>query len=106
MKIKEEIITRASSEISIVDVIENEIPGELKKRGTHYVCCCPFHNERTPSFHVFPGTNTYKCFGGCGKYGDPITFIMEYRTMDFPSVPTITFSIPATNPTLSSMSIN
>lgn len=88
MKIKEEIITRASSEISIVDVIENEIPGELKKRGTHYVCCCPFHNERTPSFHVFPGTNTYKCFGGCGKYGDPITFIMEYRTMDFPSAVT------------------
>ena len=83
MKIKEEFITKASSEISIVDVISNEIPDVLKKRGSHYVCCCPFHNERTASFCVYPGTNTYKCFGGCGKYGDPITFIMEYRTMDF-----------------------
>ena len=50
----------------------------LKRRGADYVACCPFHNEKTPSFHVNPARGIYKCFG-CGKGGSPVRFVMEYE---------------------------
>ena len=50
----------------------------LKRRGANYVACCPFHNEKTPSFYVSPSKGIYKCFG-CGKAGSAVGFIMEHE---------------------------
>jgi DNA primase len=55
----------------------------LKRRGSNYSGLCPFHNEKTPSFSVNPVRNIFKCFG-CGKGGDPITFVMEHESMGYP----------------------
>jgi DNA primase len=55
----------------------------LKKRGINYIACCPFHNEKTPSFNVNPVRNIYKCFG-CGKGGDSVSFVMEHEKMSYP----------------------
>ena len=55
----------------------------LKRRGSSYVACCPFHNEKTPSFHVTPSKGIYKCFG-CGKAGSAVGFVMEYEHMTYP----------------------
>ena len=50
----------------------------LKRRGANYVACCPFHNEKTPSFYVSPSKGIYKCFG-CGKAGSAVGFVMEHE---------------------------
>ena len=50
----------------------------LKRRGANYVACCPFHNEKTPSFYVSPTKGIYKCFG-CGKAGSAVGFVMEHE---------------------------
>lgn len=55
---------------------------KLDKKGSNYSACCPLHDEKTPSFVVFPKTNTFKCFG-CGKGGDAINFVMELKHVDF-----------------------
>src|ERR1035437_9608498 len=55
----------------------------LKKRGVNYIACCPFHNEKTPSFNVNPVRNIYKCFG-CGKGGDSVSFVMEHEKLTYP----------------------
>ena len=55
----------------------------LKRRGSSYVACCPFHNEKTPSFHVTPSKGIYKCFG-CGKAGSAVGFVMEYEHLTYP----------------------
>ena len=60
----------------IYDVISEFV--NLKKRGVNYVGCCPFHNEKTPSFTVSPARGIYKCFG-CGKGGNVVNFIMEHE---------------------------
>ena len=54
----------------------------LKRRGTNYVACCPFHHEKTPSFSVSPAKGIYKCFG-CGKAGSVVTFVMEHEQMSY-----------------------
>jgi DNA primase len=54
----------------------------LKRRGADYVACCPFHTEKTPSFHVNPARGIYKCFG-CGKGGSPVRFVMEYEHVSY-----------------------
>lgn len=64
----------------IVDVIDNVVP--LKKAGKNYQACCPFHNEKTPSFTVAPDKQFYHCFG-CGAHGNAISFIMEYDGLEF-----------------------
>lgn len=64
----------------IVSVIENYV--ELKRSGSTYSCRCPFHSERTPSFHVYPNTQSYYCFG-CGAGGDVITFIRTIENLDY-----------------------
>ncbi len=56
---------------------------DLKKRGARYVGLCPFHKEKTPSFHVSPDRGIFKCFG-CGKGGDVITFLMEHEKFTYP----------------------
>lgn len=55
----------------------------LKRRGTSLIGLCPFHNEKTPSFHVSVGKGIYKCFG-CGKGGDPVRFIMDHEKASYP----------------------
>ncbi len=64
--------------------IEEVIGGyvNLKRAGSRYVACCPFHNEKTPSFTVFTDTSSYYCFG-CGAGGDVITFIMNRENLDY-----------------------
>ncbi len=66
--------------VDIVDVIEHLLP--LKKAGTNYIACCPFHGEKTPSFTVSQSKQFYHCFG-CGAHGSAISFMMEYGGMDF-----------------------
>jgi DNA primase len=67
--------------IDIVEVIDNLIP--LKKSGRTYTCCCPFHQEKTPSFHVIPQKQFFYCFG-CGVSGNCIKFLMLYSHLEFP----------------------
>ena len=50
----------------------------LRRRGANYVACCPFHNEKTPSFYVSPAKGIFKCFG-CGKSGSAVGFVMEHE---------------------------
>lgn len=54
----------------------------LKKSGSNYVCCCPFHQEKTPSFNVSPSRQMYYCFG-CKEHGDAIDFLMKYKNLGF-----------------------
>lgn len=54
----------------------------LKRRGANFVACCPFHNEKTPSFYVSPSKGIYKCFG-CGKSGTAVGFVMEHESMTY-----------------------
>lgn len=63
-----------------------EVVGEfvtLKKRGASYQACCPFHNEKTPSFHVNPARGIFKCFG-CGEAGDSVSFLMKHEHYTYP----------------------
>lgn len=78
--IPQEVIDRIC-DLDIVKVIEEEgIP--LKREGTSWKCCCPFHNEKTPSFVVTPRNNFYHCFG-CHEGGGVIDFIMKYKNLEF-----------------------
>ncbi|HKW80219.1 MAG TPA: DNA primase, partial [Casimicrobiaceae bacterium] len=69
------------SRVDIVEVIDARLP--LKKAGANYAACCPFHNEKTPSFTVSPAKQFYHCFG-CGAHGTAIGFLMEFSGMSFP----------------------
>lgn len=73
----EKILDRAD----IVDVISSFV--ELKKEGSRYKACCPFHNEKTPSFMVEPGRGTWYCFGACKEGGNVIKFVQKYNHMNF-----------------------
>ena len=68
--------------LSVVDVVSRRVP--LVKRGQNYWGCCPFHNEKTPSFAVNEDKGFYHCFG-CGEHGDIISFVMKSENMDFKS---------------------
>lgn len=80
-RIKQSTFDRIFDAATIYEVVSDYIP--LKKIGANYTCCCPFHNERTASFVVFTGTNTYKCFG-CGEQGKPVSFLMKHDNLTFP----------------------
>ncbi|MBX9851851.1 MAG: DNA primase [Cytophagaceae bacterium] len=80
MKIPKETIDQIHQNIDIVEVISDFI--SLKKKGHYYSACCPFHNEKTPSFTVTPAKGIYKCFG-CGKAGDAIQFVMEMEGLNY-----------------------
>ena len=66
--------------LDIVEVIDRRV--KLKKAGKNYSACCPFHDERTPSFSVNPERQFYYCFG-CGAGGNAIGFVMDYERLDF-----------------------
>ena len=69
------------SRVDIVDVIDKRV--KLKKTGKNYSACCPFHQEKTPSFSVEPEKQFYYCFG-CGAGGNALGFVMDYDHKDFP----------------------
>lgn len=66
--------------VDIVDLVDPRV--KLKKQGKNYGACCPFHNEKSPSFIVTPDRQTYHCFG-CGVHGNAIDFMMEYERLEF-----------------------
>lgn len=80
MKIPKETIDRVHQSLDIVEVISDFV--SLKKKGHYYSACCPFHNEKTPSFTVTPAKGIYKCFG-CGKAGDAIQFVMDLEGLNY-----------------------
>ena len=69
------------SAANIVEVISDYVT--LKRKGANFQACCPFHNEKTPSFVVSPSKGLFKCFG-CGKAGNAVTFVMEHESITFP----------------------
>jgi len=79
--IPRDTVERVLDAAQIVDVIGDFV--DLKRRGANWIACCPFHNEKTPSFSVSPSKGIYKCFG-CGKAGSAVDFVMEHESMTFP----------------------
>ncbi len=79
--IPQSFIQELLNRLDIVDVVERYVP--LKKAGANYVACCPFHNEKSPSFSVSPTKQFYHCFG-CGVHGSAISFVMEHQGLSFP----------------------
>ena len=78
--IARDFIDTLLARVDIVDVIDRRVP--LKKAGQNYQACCPFHQEKTPSFTVSPTKQFYHCFG-CGAHGTAIGFLMAYEGLDF-----------------------
>jgi len=79
--IPDSFIDELLARVDIVDVIERRVP--LKKAGREWTACCPFHNERSPSFYVSPAKQFFHCFG-CGVHGSAIKFLMDYDRLEFP----------------------
>ncbi len=75
-----DFIQQLLARVDIVDIIDKHV--KLKKAGQNYSACCPFHNEKSPSFSVSPTKQFYHCFG-CGVHGTAISFLMEYNGMGF-----------------------
>lgn len=78
--IPKETVERILDTAQIVDVVGDFV--SLKRRGANFVACCPFHNEKTPSFYVSPAKGIYKCFG-CGKSGTAVGFVMEHENLSY-----------------------
>ena len=78
--IPQDTVDKILDSAQIVDVIGDFV--SLKRRGANYIACCPFHNEKTPSFYVSPAKGIYKCFG-CGKSGTAVGFVMEHESMTY-----------------------
>lgn len=80
MRISPETVDRIKQAADIVEVVGDYV--SLKKRGANYTACCPFHNEKTPSFNVNPARQIYKCFG-CGAAGDAVKFVMDIDNVGY-----------------------
>jgi DNA primase len=80
-RIPQGFIDELTARADIVELIGSRV--ELKKAGREYRACCPFHNEKTPSFWVSPQKQFYHCFG-CGAHGTALGFLMEYDKLSFP----------------------
>ena len=80
MRIPEETVERIRQAADILEVVGDFV--SLKRRGSNYIACCPFHNEKSPSFNVNPARQIYKCFG-CGKAGDSIRFVMDAENLNY-----------------------
>jgi DNA primase len=79
--ISEYTISAIKQAINVVEVVSDYI--KLKKSGTDYEACCPFHDEKSPSFKVHPVKGIFKCFG-CGTSGDAIEFVMKHQQKTYP----------------------
>ena len=79
--IDRETIDRILAAANIVDIVGEYVT--LRRKGVNYEACCPFHNEKTPSFKVSPARGIYKCFG-CGKTGNVVRFIMDSESVSYP----------------------
>jgi len=79
-RIPENVLDDILSRVDIVELISAYIP--LKKAGRNFRACCPFHNEKTPSFMVSPDKQIYHCFG-CGESGNAFKFLMRHERMEF-----------------------
>ena len=79
--IERDVIDRILAAANIVDVVGDYVT--LKRNGANYKACCPFHDEKTPSFVVSPSKGLFKCFG-CGKAGNAVTFVMEHEGISYP----------------------
>ncbi|MEM6513376.1 MAG: DNA primase [Pseudomonadota bacterium] len=80
-RIPQEFIDDLVARADIVEVVGRRV--ELKRAGKEFKACCPFHDEKTPSFYVNPAKGFYHCFG-CGAHGTAVGFLMEYDHLDFP----------------------
>ena len=74
------LVDEVLGRVDIVDVISRYIP--LKRKGSNFWACCPFHGEKTPSFMVSPTKQIFKCFG-CWKWWNVFTFVQEIERIDF-----------------------
>ena len=79
----QDVVSQIKDRLDIVDVVSKYVI--LKKQGGNYWGCCPFHNEKTPSFSVSPAKQIYKCFG-CGEGGDVLSFLMKINNQSFHEV--------------------
>ena len=79
-KIPQDFIDDLIARADITEVVGRRV--QLKKAGREFKACCPFHDEKTPSFTVSPGKGFYHCFG-CGAHGTAVGFLMEYDHMEF-----------------------
>ncbi|MDT8438984.1 MAG: DNA primase [Wenzhouxiangellaceae bacterium] len=80
--IPESFIEQLLERVDIVDVVGSRVP--LKSAGHEFKACCPFHDEKTPSFYVSPQKQFYHCFG-CGAHGTAVGFVMAYDGLEFPA---------------------
>ena len=78
--IPDRFLDELNARTDLVDLVSEYVP--LNKKGGSYWGCCPFHGEKTPSFHVVPDRQIFKCFG-CGKGGGAVNFVMELETLPF-----------------------
>ena len=78
--IPQDTVNKILDTAQIVEVVSDFV--SLKRRGANFIACCPFHNEKTPSFYVSPAKGIYKCFG-CGKSGTAVGFVMEHESMTY-----------------------
>src|SRR5918997_245683 len=81
MLYEQNFIDDLKTRADLVRIIEPHT--QLKKKGANWMGCCPFHQEKTPSFSVNPAKGFYKCFG-CGKGGTAFNFVMEIEGLNFP----------------------
>lgn len=81
MRVSKDTVNEIKSRVNILDVARERI--QLTKRGGNYVGCCPFHNEKTPSFTIYPKNNSFYCFG-CGEGGDVIAFVRKLDNLTYP----------------------
>ena len=79
-KIPRDFIDDLLSRTDVVEIVDSRV--KLKKAGKNYQACCPFHNEKSPSFTVSQDKQFYHCFG-CGAHGNAISFIMEFDRLEF-----------------------
>ena len=80
MPLPERFLDELLARTDLVDLVSESV--RLTKKGNSYWGCCPFHSEKTPSFHVVPDRQMYKCFG-CGKGGGAINYVMELENLPF-----------------------
>ena len=78
--IPESFIQEVLNRVDVVDIVDQRV--KLKKAGSNFVACCPFHQEKSPSFSVSPSKQFYHCFG-CGAHGSAISFLIEYDGLSF-----------------------